>query len=160
MKGFLDRVEGLSRYANVLGGISLMSIVFLTLADVVLRFFRRPIPGAYELVCFLGAFVFAFALPYTSWKRQQIFVDFFINNFSRRARAAIHVVTRCLVTFLFVWLTWNLMSYGADLLRSGELTTTLHLPFFPVPYMVGICCALQCLVVFCDLIKILRGTYE
>ncbi len=160
MRGFLDRVEGLSRYANVLGGITLMGVMLLTLADVALRLFRRPIPGAYELVCFLGAFVFAFALPYTSWRRQQIFVDFFINNLSRRARAAIHVVTRCLVAFLFVWLTWNLMSYGADLLRSGELTITLHLPLFPVPYIVGICSALQCLVVFCDLIKIFRGTYE
>ena len=160
MKGFLSKVSGLSRFFNTIAGISLTFLMLLTVLDVILRFFKRPIVGTYELVAFSGAIVIGFSLPLTSWMRGHIFVDFFILRFSKNVQNIFNIVTRCLVISLFFLIGWNLMKYGLDLQGSGEVSPTLRLPFYPVAYGLGICCFIQCLVVVCDIVKILGGEYE
>ena len=78
MEAFLDKVKQLSRFFNVIAGISITFIMLLTVMDVILRTFKRPIVGTYEVVAFSGALVIAFAIPLTSWFRGHIFVDFFV----------------------------------------------------------------------------------
>ena len=160
MEGFLSKVRQLSRFANVIAGISITFIVFLTVTDVILRTFRRPIVGTYELVAFSGAIVIGFSLPFTSWLRGHIFVDFFILKFSKKVRDVFNILTRCVGMGLFFLIGWNLIKYGMDLQKSGEVSLTLQLPFFPVAYGVGICCFIQCLVLFCDILKVFGGKYE
>jgi len=160
MKGFLNKVEQLSRFFNVIAGISITFIVFLTVTDVILRTFRRPIVGTYELVAFSGAIVIGFSLPFTSWLRGHIFVDFLILKFSKKVRNIFNIATRCLVIALFLLIGWNLLKYGMDLQKSGEVSLTLQMPFYPVAYGVGICCFIQCLVMGCDIVKIFGGKYD
>ncbi len=121
--------------------------MLLTIADVILRFFRRPIVGTYELVAFSGAVVIGFSLPFTSWLRAHIFVDFFIHEVLRKSRDVFNIITRCMVIVLFVLIGWNLLKYALDLQRSGEVSPTLQIPFYPVAYGIGICCFIQCLVI-------------
>ena len=160
MKGFLRRVEGLSRFLNIIAGISLTSLMFLTVMDVILRTLKRPIVGTYELVAFSGAVVIGFAVPLTSWMRGHIYVDFLILKFSKRVRDIFNVSTRCVVIVLFFLIGWNLMKYGMDLQKSGEVSLTLQMPFYPVAYGVALSCFVQCLVMICDILKIFGGEYE
>jgi TRAP-type C4-dicarboxylate transport system permease small subunit len=160
MKGALNQIKAFSRLLNVIGGAALVFIVVLTTADVILRSFRRPILGAYEIVAFAGSIVILFSLPLTSWMRSHIYVDFFILKFSQKIRDIFNVMTRVLVFCLFFLFGWNMILYGMDLQRSGEVSPTLKIPFYPVVYAVGICCFIQCLVFLCDLVKIYGGEYE
>ena len=160
MGWFLDKVWKLSRLINFIGGVSLAFIMFLTVADIILRYFRRPILGTYEIVAFSGAVVIGFSLPYTSWMRGHVYVDFLILRFSQKLRNAINIVTRFLGIWLFIMIGWNLISYGMDLRKSGEVSLTLQIPFYPVAFGVGICCFIQCLVLFCDILKIIGAKYE
>lgn len=160
MASFLRTVDRISRILNVIAGVSLTFLMLLTVMDVILRTFKRPIVGTYELVAFSGAIVIGFALPFTSWLRGHIFVDFFILRFSQKIRNIFNVATRCLVIILFLLIGWNLMKYAMDLQKSGEVSLTLQLPFFPVAYGVGICCFMQCLVMISDIVKIFGGKYE
>ena len=128
--------------------------------DVILRALKMPIVGTYELVAFSGAVVIGFAVPLTSWLRGHIFVDFFILRFSQKVRNIFNITTRCLVIFLFFLIGWNLIKYGMDLQKSGEVSLTLQMPFYPVAYGVALCCFVQCLVLICDVIKIFGGKYE
>ena len=160
MNGFVNRIRGITRFLNIIAGISLTFLMLLTISDVILRFFRRPIVGTYELVAFAGAVVIGFSLPLTSWLRAHIFVDFAILKFPRNIRDVFNIITRCMVIVLFVLIGWNLLKYGLDLQRSGEVSPTLHIPFYPVAYGIGICCFIQCLVMICDIVKILGGQYE
>ena len=160
MKGLLAKVNGLSRFLNVIAGIALTFLMFLTLGDVILRLFKRPIVGTYELVAFSGAVVIGFSLPLTSWLRAHIFVDFFILKFSKKVQNVFNIATRCVVIFLFLLISWNLIKFGMDLQKSGEVSLTLQMPFYPFAYGVGICCFVQCLVLICDIVKILGGEYE
>jgi TRAP-type C4-dicarboxylate transport system permease small subunit len=160
MGGFSSKIKGLSRFLSIIAGISLTFLMLLTVLDVILRSFRRPIVGAYELVAFSGAIVIGFAIPLTSWVRGHIFVDFFILRFSQKVRNIFNIATRCVVIVLFFLIGWNLLKYGIDLQKSGEVSLTLQMPFYPVAYGVGVCCFVQCLVLICDVIKILGGEYE
>jgi TRAP-type C4-dicarboxylate transport system permease small subunit len=160
MKGFLDKINGVSRFLNVIAGVSLTFLMLLTVMDVILRSLKRPIVGTYELVAFSGAVVIGFSVPLTSWVRGHIYVDFFILRFSQKVRNVFNIATRCVVIILFFLISWNLIKYGMDLQKSGEVSLTLQMPFYPVAYGVGICCFVQCLVLICDIVKIFGGEYE
>jgi TRAP-type C4-dicarboxylate transport system permease small subunit len=160
MKRFMAKIEGISRFLNAIAGISLIFLMLLTVMDVILRYLKRPIVGTYEVVAFAGAIVIGFSLPFTSWMRAHIFVDFFILRLSQKIRNGFYIVTRILVVMLFFLIGWNLLGYGTDLYRSGEVSLTIQMPFYPIAYGVGLCCFVQCLVLVCDVIKVLGGEYE
>jgi TRAP-type C4-dicarboxylate transport system permease small subunit len=145
---------------HAIAGAALTFIMLLTVSDVVLRFFGHPIVGTFELVGLGGAVIIGFGIPITSWNRGHIFVDFLINSAPKGVRNGFNVVTRLVSIVLFIVVGWNLFVLGSDLIRSGEVTTTLLLPFYPVSYGLGICCFIQCLVLVCDLVKIGGGKYE
>jgi TRAP-type C4-dicarboxylate transport system permease small subunit len=160
MGGFQNVVLRLSNWMHVVAGIALTFIMLLTVSDVVLRLFGHPIVGTFELVGLGGAVVIGFGIPITSWNRGHIFVDFMINWCSPKIRDGFNVVTRLVSIGLFILVGWNLFILGNDLLKSGEVTLTRQLPFYPVAYGLGICCFIQCLVLICDLAKISGGKYE
>ena len=160
MGGFLKTINGISRFLNVIAGISLTFLMLLTITDVILRGFKRPVPGTFEMVAFAGAVVIGFSMPLTSWLRGHIFVDFFILKFSQKGRDIFNIATRCVVVLLFFLIGWNLIKYGMDLQKSGEVSLTLQMPFYPVAYGVGVCCFVQCLVLVCDIVKISGGKYD
>jgi TRAP-type C4-dicarboxylate transport system permease small subunit len=160
MGGFQNFVLKLSNWMHVVAAIALTFIMLLTVSDVVLRLFGHPIVGTFELVGLGGAVVIGFGIPITSWNRGHIFVDFLINMFPNAIKNGFNVVTRLVSIGLFILVGWNLFVLGNDLLKSGEVTLTRQLPFYPIAYGLGICCLIQCLVLICDLIKIGGGQYE
>jgi TRAP-type C4-dicarboxylate transport system permease small subunit len=160
MKGFLSGVEKIGKFLNIIAGISLTFLMLLTIADVILRLFKKPVVGTYEMVALAGAVVIGFSMPLTSFIRQHIFVDFFILKFSLKVRNIFNIATRGLVMALFLLVGWNMFKYARDLQKSGEVSLTLQMPFYPVAYGVGVCCFILCLVFVCDIIKISKGEYE
>jgi TRAP-type C4-dicarboxylate transport system permease small subunit len=160
MKGYMHTVNWISRFLNVIAGVALTFLMCLTILDVILRFFKRPVVGTYELVAFSGAVVIGFSMPLTSWVRQHIFVDFLILKFSQKVRNIFNIGTRCLVIALFLLVSWNMWKYATDLHRSGEVSPTLQMPFYPIAYGVAVCFFVLCLVFVGDIIKIVKGEYE
>jgi TRAP-type C4-dicarboxylate transport system permease small subunit len=160
MQKLLGMVSKISQWMNAIAAVALALMILLTVADVILRSFRRPIIGTYEMVALSGAIIIGFSIPFTSWMKGHISVDFFILKLSPRGRKIFNLVTKCLGIGLFLIIGWNLIILGMDLHKSGEVTPTRHIPFYPVVYGIGICCFLQCLVLFCDMVKILGGKYE
>lgn len=160
MQGLLRIVSRLSRWMNVIAGVALTFMILLTVADVILRSFRKPIIGTYELVAFSGAMIIGFSIPLTSWLKGHIYVDFFILKLPQTGRKIFNIVTKCLGIGLFLIISSNLMILGMDLYKSGEVSPTLHIPFYLIIYGIGICCFFQCLVLLCDIVKVLGGKYE
>ena len=112
-----------------MAGVTLTLVMGLTVADVFLRIFGKPLVGAFELVAFLGAVVIGFSLPFTSWVRGHIYVDFLILKLPKGPRKGVHLFTRLLGMGLFALIGWNLLKMAGDLHRSGEVSPTLHVPF-------------------------------
>jgi TRAP-type C4-dicarboxylate transport system permease small subunit len=161
VRAFNTAVEKLSEWMQVVSGAALVLIMLLTVADVCLRnLLQKPIVGTFEIVGLGGAVIIGFAIPITSWLRGHIFVDFFVQGFSKGWQAAFNIGTRVLCIGLFILIAWNLFIYANSLYASGEVTLTRQLPFYPIAYGLSVCCIIQCLVLISDITKILGGTYE
>jgi TRAP-type C4-dicarboxylate transport system permease small subunit len=160
MQKLLSAVHKICKGLNVIAAVMLAFMILLTVADVILRSARAPIVGTYEIVGLLCAILISFAIPFTTWKRGHIRVDFFVEMLSPMARKIVNVVAKCLGIALFVLIGWNLIVFGIDLAKAGEVTPTRHIPFYPVLYGLGACFLFECLVLLSDIVKIVRGEYE
>ena len=160
MRIFPASVHKLSTFLNSISCIALVSMMVLTVTDVVLRMFKRPITGTYEIVGLLGAIVIGFGIPITSWIRGHIFVDFLTQRFPQGRRNVVNIFTRLLGIGLFFIAGWNLIIVGIDLYHTGEVSLTRQLPFYPIAYGLAVSCFVQCLVLICDIIKIVGEEYE
>jgi TRAP-type C4-dicarboxylate transport system permease small subunit len=160
MQWLTKQTEGLAKLLNVIAGCALTFMMLLTVMDVILRFFRMPIVGTYELVAFAGGVVIGFSVPMTSFKKGHILVDFFIMRFSHRTRWLFHLITRLMGLGLFIILGWNMILMGMDMLRTGEVSLTLELPFYPVVFGIGFACLVQCLVTLTQIFQGIGGTND
>lgn len=157
MQWLVKRAEALGGFLNVVAGVALTFMMLLTTLDVILRFFRMPVVGTYELVAFAGGVVIGFALPQTTLTRGHVVVDFFITRFSPGRQAAFHMATRFLGILLFIVVGWNMLRMGMDMLRTGEVSLTLEMPFYPVSFGIGFACFVQCLALAVQLYQAMRG---
>jgi TRAP-type C4-dicarboxylate transport system permease small subunit len=160
MAGFLWFTEKMSKMMNIIAYTALTFIMLLTVADVILRTFRRPIIGTFEIVGMVGAIVIGFGIPLTSWMRGLVYVDFFVNKLPGWAKNFMNILTRAICIIIFIVIGYNLCTYATDLLVSGEVTPTRQIPFYPVVYGLGIACFVQCLVLIADIIKVIGDKYE
>ena len=160
MHAIVRIVSKLSQWMTGIAKVILTFMILLTVADLILRSFRRPIIGTYELVAFSGAVVMGFSIPFTSWVKGHIFVDFLILKLPPTVTKILNVVTRCLGIGLFLIIGSNLINLGVALSKAEEVSSTLEIPFYPLIYGLGICCFVECLVLFCDIIKAFGGRYE
>jgi TRAP-type C4-dicarboxylate transport system permease small subunit len=160
MTGVLARVRGAGKLLHVIAGVSLVFLMAVTCADVVLRFFRHPIPGTYEVVGYAAAVAIGFTMPFTSWMRGHVTVDSIIGRLPIGGQTVFHVITRLLAIGLFVLLGWNLVRFGLDLRATGEVSPTLELKYYPVVLGVALASFVEVAVLLCDLAKIARGEYE
>jgi TRAP-type C4-dicarboxylate transport system permease small subunit len=160
MEGVFGFVERLSRWLQIIACIALTSIMLLTVADVVLRFFGRPIVGTHEMVGLGGAIAIGFAIPITSWFRGHIFVDFFYQKCPKGVQNILNTITRLMGIALFALIGWNLFGMALESFTSGEVSSTRQLPLYPFIWGLGACCFMQCLVLVCDICKIIGGKYE
>lgn len=130
------QVHSVSILLNGLAAASLVLMMLLTFFDVVLRFFRHPIPGTYEMVGFAGAILVSFSLAHTSLERGQIAVDFLVSKFSRRIRIIIDRINSLICAVLFSLISWQSVFYALNIKNAGEVSMTLQMPIYP--FILGI----------------------
>ena len=122
------------------GGCAVAGIVLVTVGDVVGRRFGLPVKGAYDLVRVLGAIAMACALPLTKAVKGHIAIEYFFQKMGARGRAATDTLMRLVLLALFGLLAWQFVLQGNAFLESGEVTATLHMPMFWVPWLAALAC--------------------
>lgn len=121
-----------------IGGISLFSMMAITVLDVFGRMFGYPIFGTYEFITFGLAIATSAALADTHADRRHIGVEILTNALSPRVRSIIDLITGIAALVLFCVVAWQLFLLGASLRRAGEVTMNLRLPAYPMTYIVAI----------------------
>ncbi|MFW6138993.1 MAG: TRAP transporter small permease [Spirochaetota bacterium] len=129
-----------------ISAVSVVSMMLLTCADVILRLFRRPIPGTYELVGFLGAMFVSFSLAYTSVMRFHISVEFLYRKLAAGTRKIVEVINSTVPGILFGFITWHCFAYAMDMKKAGEISLTLQVPIYPFVLGVAAGCGILCAV--------------
>ena len=160
MDALYAMLKFISKALNLLAGIALTGMMFLTVADVSLRAAGHPLIGTYEIVALSLAVVIGFGIPKVSIDKGHVIMEFLLEKLGPTGKNLMNTFTRILVLILFIFIGYNLFNVGAEFHASGEVSPTIKLPFYPVAYGVGICCFLECFVFIFDIVRIWRGQYE
>lgn len=126
MRRFVAFASGLSTWMAGAGGIILVSMMLVTVFDVTVRCFGRPISGTYDLVALGGALVIGFSIPYTTMKKGHIMVDVLIQRLSPKNQNIVNLVTRLMALAICLTIGWHLIKLGLDFYHKHEGSQTLH----------------------------------
>ncbi|OPX97138.1 MAG: Tripartite ATP-independent periplasmic transporter [Syntrophorhabdus sp. PtaB.Bin047] len=157
MNSLTGAIRKLSGWMNGLAGVVLFMMMMLTVVDVALRIFWKPITGTYELVAMAGAVVVGFAVPQTSWDNAHIFVDFLLEKRSQKVKVAFGCFAKVFGMILFVMLGWYLLLKANHLFRSGDVSLTLQIPYYPVAYGLAFCSFMEALVLVLHIPMLFRS---
>jgi TRAP-type C4-dicarboxylate transport system permease small subunit len=127
-------------------GITLAFMLVFTVISVAMRAFARPIVGDLEIICFSGSVVVGFALPYTTMSKAHVAVDMVTEKLKKRTGDMLQVFTRVVCLALFMWIGWNFLTMSLDMIRVGEVTQVLRLPYYPITIGLALSCFAQCFV--------------
>lgn len=125
---------------------ALMVMVIVTSIEVVLRIFRTTMTGAYDIVRIAAGLTVAAALPYTTAIKGHVAIEYFFHKLGRRGRVVVDTLMRVSAMALFSLLAWGCVDYGNSLRAKGEVSMTLQLPIFWLPYVLAASCVLVVLI--------------
>jgi TRAP-type C4-dicarboxylate transport system permease small subunit len=153
MVSFQKNSLWLAHKLGIIAAAAIFIMMGLTCLDVFLRyFFRKPIPGTYEIVSFLGTVAVSFAMAHTLAQRGHVAVSLVVQLFPKRAQGVVESLISIFGFILFGLIAWQSVLYAMDCQRAGEVSLTLQLPFYPFIYGVAFGAGVVCLVLLVDLI--------
>ena len=157
MNNLSKTMQAVSRYICWVAAMGLSVMIFLTCADVILRYFGYPIMGSYDIVGISGAFVIALPIAYTQVLKGHVGIDFIVLKFPGSVQRYIAILNYLLNIFIYGLLAWQCGVYGKKLLSVGRVSETIQIPLFPFPYVVGIGCALMCIILSIEMFSLFRN---
>jgi TRAP-type C4-dicarboxylate transport system permease small subunit len=153
MKAFVALCKRFNVWMNNVAEITLFGMMLLTVIDVILRTFGHAIVGTYELVAVIGAAVIGFSCPKTSWDRGHVYVDMMIENRSKAVKNSFFIATRLVGILLFAFLSYHLVIKGIHQYHAHEVSMTLRMPYYPVPFFLALCFFMQCFALITDIFR-------
>lgn len=139
-------ISSTAKKLNYAAAVMLALMMIITCADVVLRFFRHPFPGAYELVGFFGSLTAAFALSATSLGKGHIAVEYLVSKFPEKIQKTVERINCFISSCIFAVIAWQTFMYCLDLKASNEVSMTLQIPLYPFSAGIAFGCAIVSLV--------------
>ncbi|HPP86670.1 MAG TPA: TRAP transporter small permease [bacterium] len=157
MKTINKAIEGLSTILYYIAGAAIFFMMLITVADVIMRRFRYPLLGAYELVSFFGAISITFALSYTTLQKGHISVNLLTRLLPDISQKLIAILTNILSLIFLYYLANQLFLYAGRLATKGEVSLTLKLPYYYFIYAMSIGVYCVCIVEIIDSLKNIYG---
>ena len=156
MRNILERYIGVfSNWLNWIAGTGLVAMLLITVADIIgIKILKSPVPGAIEIVGFLGVIITAFALAHTYVKRGHIKVEFIVMRLSSGVQKILSLIASVLSLALFVVIAWQSFEFGRVLQKTGEVSMTQGIPFYPFVYAISFCSLAVCLVLIGEIINL------
>jgi TRAP-type C4-dicarboxylate transport system permease small subunit len=156
----LDRLNAvLNRGLALVAGFSLVAMVMVTVGEMVLRMFGRPMAGTVETIGWLAAVTTAFALGYTQVHQGHVSIDLFTARLGSRSQVVVSMLVNLISAALFVIMTWNVFGYAGVLRETGSLSETMKVIVYPWVYLVSLGCAGLALALLVDFLKSCRQAF-
>jgi TRAP-type C4-dicarboxylate transport system permease small subunit len=153
----LNRViHPLSRVIHGVGIGALAAMMFLTFADVSLRYvFNRPIIGAFDLTELMMVILVSFGLADCAVVKGHVMVDLVVSRLQPRWQVIIDAITSLLGLGLFSLITWQCVVYVKRMFATNVGSGVLHIPLSPFVALVAFGFAVLCLVLLTDFLDFL-----
>lgn len=153
----LDKViTVLCKVFDLVARFGVFFMMLLVVADIIIRKPLWPIPGLYDYVSLIGAAIIALAIPYSAVQKGHVQVELFVSRLGLRWQGLIDAMTGVMSLIFFGFTAWQAFVFGSEVRRSGEVSMSAHLKFYPYLYLISIMCVFLCLVILIDIIKSIR----
>ncbi len=160
MQRFEKILISISNKFNLIAAMAVMSMMLLTSIDVILRLFKNPLPGVFEVVGMLGSLAISFSLAHTSIAKGHIAVEVLVQRFPPRVQSIIASIYSAVGSIFFLLLSWVCLEYAMELYRSGEVSLTIKMPTYPFVAGIGLGSVLLSLVLFVEFVMSIRETQK
>ena len=162
---FITIIHGASRIAGVIATVFVMSIMVLTVSDVLLRFFlNRPIPGSVELCQYfivVGGFM---GLAWCAIKGGHVKVDMIVDLLPPRFKSIANCINFMIALSVVPLAAWQLFVHARVVQLERITSDNLEIPAYPFYALAGLGYGLLGLVMIVLLVKSLlaftRGETE
>lgn len=136
-------VTTLRKTLEYLAACALCLLILITVLDVVGRYMlNAPLPGAFEYVRALMAFVTFAALPLVCARNEHLRAGILDHLISRRLSLLREPVIQLLSMMVLVVIGWRLWAEAVAKWKSGEILSSIKLPlWFPIGFMAAMCVA-------------------
>jgi len=155
---FTKTFSGSLEWVGVIGILLMFLVNFIDVVGA--KLFLWPLPGSVEIISFSQIVAIAPAIAFTLILGRHIRVEFIIDRFPKRIRAAISSISSFLSLILFVLILWQSYLYGVSLQKAGEIGSTSYLPFYPFAFLIAFCSIPVCLVFLMEVIKSLTEAFN
>jgi TRAP-type C4-dicarboxylate transport system permease small subunit len=135
-------------------GAAIVGLTALAAANMISRAVFRPVPGSYELIGFLGAVAVACGLGYTQIAKGHVIVNIITDMFSPAVNRVLDAANHAVGAAFWGLVAWQTLKWGTEIGRSGELSQTLQIPYFPIVYLAAAGIAVFSLTLIFDFILI------
>ncbi|WP_417207690.1 TRAP transporter small permease subunit [Antarctobacter sp.] len=137
------RLEGVARFAALVGGLGIIVIAVMVTMDVLLRkFFNTTLGGATEMSGFIFAIGTALSYPYVLFDRANIRIDVVYSLVSSRIRAGLDLLALLLLLYFVSMLTLSVAgvfvkSWEGNSMSIGVVNVRLWIPqlFWMIGYV-------------------------
>lgn len=137
----------LGRVMTATAALALAATILVICVDVALRTAGHPVKGAYDLVRIFGAITIACALPLTTAVKGHVAIEYFFQKLNRTGRLVVDSLMRLIMIGAFALAAWECVGYGNRFLSNRQVTDTIELPIFWLPWLMAAAFGLSAVIV-------------
>ena len=155
----LDFVDRIVRFVALWGGgLMIVSLMGITVADVILRyFFSSPIFGARDISKLIMLTVVALSVAYSARTGGQVSIELFSDMMAPSIIRWTEVFVRFIAIVMLIILAWRLWLCGLNASEFGEASLALEIPFKPFYFILSLGMLLYAMVLIVEIPQFLRG---
>ncbi|MBW2094750.1 MAG: TRAP transporter large permease subunit [Deltaproteobacteria bacterium] len=132
-------IERLSNWCTMVGGVTLLGMMFLIVAEVALRsLVKMPIPGTIEMVQMMLIIVLFSGMGAIALRKEHIRVDILIDKFPSQARLIVTICADLVTLGIVAIIAWQSFVQSHYLRSSAYITGLLRLPTWPFAAATGL----------------------
>ena len=136
---FDRRLGGVTRALALVGGVAVVFIMLVTVADVAMRYlFNSPIKGTLDLTQMAMVVTVFCAIGYAGWTGRHIVVDMIPPVFPPAVERLWMALIDLVGAAFMLGIAWQSVLATIDYAKTGEVSFTLHVPLYPFFAVVGI----------------------
>ena len=156
LTSFLNRVIApLMRVITFICGSGLIFMMTLVACDVILRFFNRPIPGAYELVEYAMALTVSFGVTVCAHHQGHITVDILTNSLREPTQKVLACFMTIIAIIYILPIMWQTTLQIGEMYNSHMTSAVLLISVYPFTAIVAFSFAITTLVFIVDFFNLL-----
>lgn len=142
------RATGITTIASAaLAGVVLVALMFLTVADVVGRyFFNSPLNGVFDLTQFAVLIMTFLSFAYCGFRGAHVVIELLYDRIPKQAQFVVRRMSNAVGAVLFAIIAWRAVVQSFDVREFNETSQLLTIPYWPFYYVVAFGAALFAVV--------------